>query len=266
MDGNPPPLFETSSKYSEPAQVTDEVYAAKKKAKRVADRYQLPEGYSIYHSGTGIGRTGEIESNNMTSVLHDDNYGAVGSVNWDPRSGHIRGFYMDEDARPYASHLLNAAHDYAAQEGVDGPTHSNEMTDYSYNMAKKLVPSAIPKNATVGDAPLHFRSEEFLSTLHSMKSQAHLLEAQTLQTHPTFAAVRVTDRPSAYIGAAIEAHHTGFHHEIKEHLMDAADNASDIRVSVGMSPHPDANELSETWRDFAGHIDRTLHETGANYG
>lgn len=254
MKNNPPPLFETSSKYTESPQITDEVYAAKKKAKRVADRFPLPEGYSIVHKGKGIGNTGEIESNNMTSLLVKDGSEYIaGSIQWEPRTGHIRGFYMDEDARVYASHLMNAAHDYAAQEGVDGPTHSADMTDYSYNMAKKLVPSAIPERATVGDAPIRYRSQEFLGKLHSMKSQAHLLEAKTLQHNPSLSEMFLPHhRPSAHLGAAITAHQTGFHYEIGEHLADAVDAAWSMRVN--MNGHADAPELPDEWRELHHHI------------
>lgn len=255
MDNNPPPLFELSSRYTAPAQVTDEVYAAKKKAKRVVDRFSLPEGHVIEHEGTGIDRNGNIASKNFTSKLkrESDGYNA-GTVNWDPRTGHVRGFYMDPDVSNYASHLLTAAHDYAAKEGVDGPTNSDEMTDYSYNMAKRLVPSSIPKNAMVADAPIHFRSEGFLSTLHSLKSQAHKLESETAQLDPSYARRDVYELPSAYIGAAIDAHHTNFHYEIGEHLDDAANYAFDLRNSLGTHPHPDAGEMSKKWRDFGNLI------------
>ena len=259
---NPNPLFETSSKYTAPQQVTDEVYAAKKKAKRVADRFALPEGHEIRHRGTGIDSTGKISSELFTSLLirEHDGHGA-GSIMWNPRTGHVHGFYMDPDATPYASHLLNAAHDYAAKEGVDGPTNSNEMTDYSYNMAKRLVPSSIPQNSVVAGAPLQFRQEEFLRKVHEVKSHAHLLEATGGQMHPALARLSIDERPSAHLGAALEAHSTGFHSEMGEHFENAKEATVTLMDNIDQIDHPHSQMLKDSWNGLLN----TMAETRMRY-
>jgi len=248
MGNNPPPLFELSSRYTAPAQVTDEVYAAKRKAKRNADRFQIPKGYSIVHTGTGITRNGDIQDPLFISLLKRDSDGYnAGSIHWDSRTGHVRGFYMDPDMSNYASNLLTAAHDHAAKEGVDGPTNSNEMTDYSYNMAKRLVPSSIPKNSTVSGAPIQFRQEEFLRKLHEVHSHAHLLEAVGGQMHPALARLSVDERPSAHLGAALDAHHTGFHAEMGEHFENAKEAAVTLMDNIDQIDHPHSQMLKDKW-------------------
>lgn len=265
MKNNPPPLFETTSRYTAPQQVTDEVYAAKKRAEKVVRKHPLPEGMYIKNTGVGMVGSGQIVrglfySKLMQGTPHEDPE-TKGIVEWDPQTGKIHGFYMHEDVRPYASHLLSAAHDHAAKEGVDGPTNSPEMTDYSYNMAKKLVPASIPKGATVGGAPIQFRQEEFLRKVHEVKSYAHLLEATGGQMHPELARLSVNERPSAHLGAALEAHNTGFHSEMGEHFENAKEATVDLMDKIDQLDHPHSQMLKDSWNGLLS----TMAETRMRY-
>jgi len=236
-----PPLFETSSKYTENPAITDEVYAAKRRAKRVVTKHGLPEGFNIYHMGTGIDRTGKIRSDTFHSHIYDSYGDERGGVSWDPRTGKIAGLSIpDKELRPFASHLLLAAHEYADKEGVTGPTHSDNLTDYSYNMAKKLVPSAMPKNAIVHGAPIAYRSNDFSGTLHTLKSRAHLLEAQAGQLHPSLAGWNNT---SFHINEAIDAHSRSSHVELEMHLFDATATTHDLETKIHQLSDPNAGSI-----------------------
>jgi hypothetical protein len=65
----------------------------------------------------------------------------------------VDSFDVDEGYRHYVPHILDAAHNLSSAYDHVGPTHSDVLSNYSYNLSKKYTPSSIPYYATVnGDS------------------------------------------------------------------------------------------------------------------
>lgn len=75
----------------------------------------------------------------------------VGKVAWDGNSGHVRWMGVEPGYEHIVPHLVSLSHKLAAENGDTGPTQSDELTSFSYNLMKKHVPSFIDRENTTVD-------------------------------------------------------------------------------------------------------------------
>lgn len=160
--------------YHTPPEQQEYLDAAYKKADRIAAR----------HSGDGDYATSAYKSpyhdtnTSTVDLLHLADYEGtvhqVGRVQWNNQTGHVNWMGVDSGHRHMVPKLLSAAKAHADSEGFSPPSNSNDMTGYSYKLAKKYVPENIPANAAVNYRPLSVKTADFhkatehINTLHSM--------------------------------------------------------------------------------------------------
>ena len=244
-----PYLFDVSSRYTAGEAKNEEIRKGKKAAERVVSKHGLPSGYSIQHEGEGMSSTGELPQTHTTH-LRNASGDRVGYVRWNPANGHVDLMSVDEGERPLTTHLLNAAHDWANKEGVDGPTNSDILSEYAYKMAKKHAPQSIPADAYVANAPIKFRGEDFLQDLHGMRSSALELDAKTRKMDPTYGGSPL----ASTLHSATRLHQNGDFVGIKSLLYEANSHASQAIDHVRTIDHPEARALKQQWYDLQDRV------------
>jgi hypothetical protein len=241
-----PYLFDVSSRYTASPEKNEEIRGAKKKAERVVTAHPLPENMFIEHEGEGMDAQGELPDKHVTTLRYKTGLGtgSAGYVEWNPRSGHIHLMSMRPEYRAaFTSHLLNAAHEWANKEGVDGPAHSDIMSDFAYKMAKRHAPQNIPEDSYAGGAPVKYRGTDFLSHLHGLRSRTLELEAQTQKADPSY----IPSPAVGHLDAAIRSHQNEQFSEINSHINQAVRHIGNSAVHAIAVPHPHSSELADKW-------------------
>lgn len=113
------------------------------KLNRITSRRGLPEGYSLHvHSPIK-----ESHYANSVDLVH--NGFGVGSVEWEPETGHVLGLNVDEGHRHLTPHLIAKAHEVSHEQGKTGPTSSGSLSAYSYKLLQRHAPEFLPDYASV---------------------------------------------------------------------------------------------------------------------
>lgn len=141
------------------------------KLKKNTVRYPLPEGFSITHSTLGHQPDGSLKHiltlkqpvDPMVPNLE------VGSLTWNGDTGRVSWFGIDTPHRGLASHMITRAHEIAESMGEVGPTHSEDLSDDSYRMAKTHASAFLPKDAIIHGRTID-EHEEKLATRRSYRS------------------------------------------------------------------------------------------------
>lgn len=160
--------------YHTPPEQQEYLDAAYKKADRLASRRTGNGDYttSAYKSPYPHDPTSTVD------LLHlADNEGTVhevGKVKWNNQTGRVHWMGVDSDHRHMVPKLLSAAKAHADAEGFSPPSNSEDMTGYSYKLAKRYAPQHIPENAAVNYRPLSVKITDFhkasehINTLHAL--------------------------------------------------------------------------------------------------
>lgn len=97
----------------------------------IVTKRPTPSNYVI---NTAIRSDNNVSPESETQLHHVDDLGnltTVGRVNWNHKTGHIHGLYVDEGHRSMVPNMLHAAHTDAISRGNTGPTYAQSLTEYS---------------------------------------------------------------------------------------------------------------------------------------
>ncbi len=169
--------------YHTPPEQQDQLDARFKKVSRIAarpsssdrytvaeDRYSTPRDSSLNLVVKGDGKTiGDRE---------------VGNVRWDTQTGKVSWLGVNGGHRHMLPKLLAEAKAHADKNGYAPPSHSEDLTGYSYKLAKKYVPEHIPEDAHVNYRPVNLKNTDFhTATEHINKVHAMALAHATPKAH-----------------------------------------------------------------------------------
>lgn len=255
-----PYLFDLSSRYSYSPEQQGEIEDARKKVENVVSHRDLPAGYHFFHMGTGMDSTGKIPGTHTIYLVKQDpdapapRFGfdpihQVGHISWNPNNGQIHDFRIDRPHRGVTPHLLKEAHDWADKEGVDGPTKSHDLTGDSLRIARNLVPSFIPPNATVSGFPARLVGAPGQLEIHSLIEKANELHARTLQENGG------QESPSSALIDHLKTAKSHHAHQAYPLVTRHLESAFNIADSLGgSSPRIKDEGLKQDWADFAGRL------------
>jgi len=111
----------------------------------------LPEGFSIVHSTSDNQPDGStkhslvLRSPDTTKFFGEE----VGRMMWNGDTGRVSWFGINQAHRGLASHMITRAHELASDAGDVGPTHSEDLSNDSYNLMKRYASAFMPKNALI---------------------------------------------------------------------------------------------------------------------
>jgi hypothetical protein len=223
-DGNPY-LFDVSTRHGYSPEQSSEINSAKTEADKVRVAKPLPSNIRVSHEGDegAFNERGELPFYHRVD-LYAHGY-SLGHVSWNPSSGHVHHFEVHPDYRAYVPHLLSEAHEWADKTGVNGPTDSDNLTGYSYRVAKRHVPSFIPPDAKVHDMPVGLLGDEGAVFLHRLHGTAVRLEAeaQKFGVNPRALASRATT--AEHLSRAIHHHSKQDFQAMSTALADASEEA-----------------------------------------
>ena len=160
--------------YHTPPEQQEYLDAAYKKADRIASRHSGGDDYI-----TSAHKSPYYDTPSSTvSLLHiPDDQGTVhevGKVHWNNQTGRVHWMGVDNGHRHMVPKLLSAAKAHADAEGFSPPSNSEDMTGYSYKLAKRYAPEHIPADAHVHYRPLSVKTTDFhkasehINTLHAL--------------------------------------------------------------------------------------------------
>ena len=160
--------------YHTPPEQQEYLDAAYKKADRIAAKHSGGDDYVTSAHNSPYYDTPA----STVSLLHlADDQGTVhevGKVSWNNQNGRVHWMGVDNGHRHMVPKLLSAAKAHADAEGFSPPSHSEDMTGYSYKLAKRYAPEHIPETAAVNYRPLSVKTSDFhkatehINTLHAL--------------------------------------------------------------------------------------------------
>jgi hypothetical protein len=116
------------------------------KMQHVVDRRPLPEGFEFTHYASPYQPD---FSNKHYLGLNDAEGKEVGRLSWNGDTGRVGWLGVDQEHRGLADHLITEAHRIAAEHGDVGPTHSEDLSNDSYQLVKRYASAFMPKNALI---------------------------------------------------------------------------------------------------------------------
>jgi hypothetical protein len=128
------------------------------------------------------------------------------------------------------------------------------MSDYAYKMASKHAPRSIPEDAFVAGSPAKHRGEEFLQTLHGLRTTALELDSKTRKMDPGYMGSPLANT----LSEAIYHHQNKGFYNIKSVLTQANSHAHKAVDHLRGLDHPDADSVKNQMYDLQ---DRLIQAT-----
>ena len=168
------------------------------KINKIASRRGLPADYSInIEAPAGTSHHSPLY---YATLTHKGE--GVGTLSWHGGSGYVNGLHIDEGHRHLLPQMISKAHEVSHETGHTGPTASDQLSAYSYNVMHKHAASFIPEGTMIEGEDEHWYDDVV---------RAHQEAAQTVKAHleaakPHLLAAIGDDPESANLLSVQESH------------------------------------------------------------